>query len=59
VLDLSAVQYLDSAGIAALDSLRRATELRLVVDPSSIIHRGLVITGFDQLIPVYDSVPPP
>jgi anti-anti-sigma factor len=56
VLDLSAAQYLDSAGIAMLDMLRRATSLRLVLSPESIVMRAITVTGFDQLIPIFPSV---
>src|SRR5205823_5924749 len=47
VLDLSAAYYLDSAGIAMLDVLRRTTNLSLVLAPESIVTRALTITGFD------------
>ncbi len=56
MLDLSAAQYLDSAGIAMLDMLRRATSLRLVLSPESIVTRALTVTGFDQLIPIFPSM---
>jgi anti-anti-sigma factor len=56
VLDLSAAQYLDSAGIAMLDVLRRATSLRLVLSPESIVTRAITVTGFDQLIPIFPSL---
>jgi anti-anti-sigma factor len=56
VFDLSAAQYLDSAGIAMLDMLRRATTLRLVLSPESIVTRALTVTGFDQLIPIFPTM---
>jgi len=56
VLDLSAAQYLDSAGIAMLDMLRRTTNLRLVLSPESIVTRALTVTGFDQLIPIFPTL---
>jgi anti-anti-sigma factor len=56
VLDLSAARYLDSAGIAMLDMLRRTTSLRLILSPESIVKRALTITGFDQLIPIFPSM---
>lgn len=55
VLDLRDVDYLDSAGIAMLESLRRATELRLVLDRGSIVERAITIVGFDQVLAVYPS----
>jgi anti-anti-sigma factor len=55
VLDLSGVDYLDSAGIAMLDTLRRARRLTLVIEEASIVARAVAIVGFDQLIPVWPS----
>jgi anti-anti-sigma factor len=56
VIDLVDVRYLDSAGIAMLDQLRRSSELRLVVPQRSIIHRTMEIVGFDQVVPIFASV---
>jgi anti-anti-sigma factor len=56
VLDLRGTEYLDSAGIAMLEALRRVTDLRLVYDRLSIVGRAIAIVGFDQVLAVYDSV---
>ena len=56
VIDLVDVQYLDSAGIAMLDALRRTCDLQLVVPEHSTIHRTMAIVGFDQLVPIFPSV---
>lgn len=56
VLDLRDTQYLDSAGIAMLESLRRTTDLRLVYDRVSIVGRAISIVGFDQVLAVYETV---
>jgi anti-anti-sigma regulatory factor len=56
VLDLRDTEYLDSAGIAMLESLRRTTDLRLVYDRVSIVGRAISIVGFDQVLAVYESV---
>ncbi len=56
VLDLRDTEYLDSAGIAMLDSLRRVTDLRIVLTAQSIVERALTIAGFAQLVSVFDSV---
>jgi anti-sigma B factor antagonist len=56
VLDLRDTQYLDSAGIAMLEALRRVTDLRLVYDRVSIVGRAISIVGFDQVLAVFDSV---
>ncbi len=56
VFDLSSAEYLDSAGIAMLDTLRHVTDLRLVVAPGSIISRAFGVTGLDQLIPTFSKV---
>jgi anti-sigma B factor antagonist len=56
VLDLSDVRYLDSAGMTVLDTVRRTTDLRLVVPPGTTIARSLDITGMTDLINTYPSV---
>jgi anti-anti-sigma factor len=56
VLDLREAEYLDSAGIAMLEALRRATDLRLVYDRASIVGRAISIVGFEQVLAVYESV---
>src|SRR5689334_16075374 len=53
VLDLRDTEYLDSAGIAVLEALRRTTDLRLVYDRISIVGRAISIVGFDQVLAVY------
>jgi anti-anti-sigma factor len=56
VLDLAGTEYLDSAGIAMLETLRRSTDLRVVFDPMSIVGRAVTIVGFDQVLAIYPSV---
>jgi anti-anti-sigma factor len=56
IIDLSDVQYIDSAGMAAIDTLRGATELYMIAPRSSIVRRALQIVGFDQLVPVFDRL---
>jgi anti-sigma B factor antagonist len=56
IVDLTAVRYLDSAGIAMLDAVRRRTEVRLVIARNSTIARALEITGLTQLMNTYPSV---
>jgi anti-anti-sigma factor len=51
ILDLTATEYFDSAGIAMLDTLRHSTELRIRVAPRSIAGRVLSISGMDRIIP--------
>jgi anti-sigma B factor antagonist len=60
VVDLSAVAFLDSAGLAVLhSSARRMAELsgglRLVVTPQSVVYRALDISGLTRVIPTYPS----
>ncbi|HEV7525164.1 MAG TPA: STAS domain-containing protein [Acidimicrobiia bacterium] len=54
-VDLSAAEYLDSAGIAMFEALRHDTALRLVVAPGSIVSRALAIAGLDQLVTTSQS----
>jgi anti-anti-sigma factor len=56
VVDLSEVAYLDSAGMAMLEQVRRSSELVLVVPEESVVHRAMVIVGFDQLARMVPSV---
>jgi len=56
ILALDDVQYLDSAGMAAIETLRGSSTLRIVVPRHSVIRRALEIVGFDQLIPVFERL---
>jgi anti-anti-sigma factor len=55
-LDLSDVQYFDSAGMAAIERLRTTTKLQIIAPEGSIVRRGLEITGFDQLVPIVERL---
>ena len=60
VVDMSATEFCDSAGVNALvRAFKRAaangTEMRLVV-PDRNIQRILALTGIDRLIDIYPSV---
>jgi len=57
VLDLSGLEYIDSAGLAVLSRLsRRMTDrggaLRLVVPDTATVRRTLTIAGVDAVLPV-------
>jgi anti-sigma B factor antagonist len=58
VVDLSGVEYLDSAGLAVLDTSAREMHalggtLRLIVTEGSIVVRALRISGLSQTIPTF------
>ncbi len=58
VVDLSGVEYLDSAGLAVLDTSAREMHaqggaLRLVVSEDSIVTRALRISGVSEMIPTF------
>ena len=58
VVDLTAVRYLDSAGInllfdVAVDLRERQQELHVVVPPTSPILRAIAITGLDRAVPTH------
>jgi anti-sigma B factor antagonist len=58
VVDLSGVEYLDSAGLAVLDTSAREMHaqggaLRLVVSEDSIVTRALRISGLSETIPTF------
>ena len=61
VLDLSGVRYLDSAGLRLLFTVNRRLEdrqqsLRLVVPPTALISRVLVLSGVAASVRVFPSV---
>ena len=60
ILDLSALGFMDSAGMQVLMSVRALLNVRggtlALVSPQPAAARILELTGADQLIPVYDSV---
>ena len=61
VVDLSRVELLDSAGLAALTRARQLatttdTPLRLVVDHARPVIRPLQITGMDQWLELHHTV---
>jgi anti-anti-sigma factor len=56
ILVLDDVQYIDSEGMAAIDTLRSSSTLYIVTPRQSIVRRALDIVGFDQLIPVFDRL---
>jgi anti-anti-sigma factor len=60
-VDLSGLDYLDSAGLAVLSRLAgrltaAAGVLRLVVPPGAIVGRTLSVSGLASAIPVYETV---
>jgi anti-anti-sigma factor len=63
VVDLSAVRYLDSAGIAMLfDVARRLAEhdqrLTMVVPTTSLVRRSLQASGWPSVVAVLESLDP-
>lgn len=61
VVDLRAVVYLDSAGLAVLDTSAREMaalggSLRLVVDEASVVFRALEISGLSATIPTFQTL---
>jgi anti-sigma B factor antagonist len=59
VVDLVAVDFLDSSGIACLVRARallgRDDRALALVCPPGSVRRVLELTGIDELVPVYDS----
>ena len=60
VADLTDLAFLDAAGIHALVDARTALarrQKRLVLSsPQKIVTRALILTGTEQLIPIYPSL---
>lgn len=59
VIDLSAVTFLNSSGLAILAQAHAAggqgTAVRVVATEKSLAHRAITLTGLDQLLPVFTS----
>jgi anti-sigma B factor antagonist len=59
VVDLSAVDFLDSCGISCLVRARallgREDRQLILVCPPGIVRRALELTGIDELVPLYGS----
>ena len=60
VLDLSAVDFMDSTGLKVLMTIQRRAELAggsfAVAGAPRVVRRLLAVTGLDQSIPVHDTV---
>ncbi len=56
ILAFDDVQYIDSAGMAAIETLRNSSALYIVVPNHSAVRRALEIVGFDQLIPFFERL---
>lgn len=56
ILAFDDVQYVDSAGMAAIETLRNSSALYIVAPKHSLVRRALEIVGFDQLIPVFERL---
>jgi anti-anti-sigma factor len=56
ILVVDDVQYMDSAGMAAIEKLRGSTALTIVVPEDSIVRRSLEVVGFHQLLPVFERL---
>jgi anti-sigma B factor antagonist len=62
VLDLTAVDYLDSSGVHLLVQLRhrlttRRQALHLAVRPDSVVREVLDVTDLPSIVPVHADVP--
>lgn len=61
VLDLTAVTFLGSAGLAVLvgavrEAGRQHASLRIVADNTRPVLRPIEVTGLDSVLPVYNTV---
>jgi anti-anti-sigma factor len=56
ILAFDDVQYIDSAGMAAIEMLRNSSALYIVAPKHSLVRRALEIVGFDQLVPVFERL---
>jgi anti-anti-sigma factor len=56
ILAFDDVQYIDSAAMAAIETLRGSSALYIVASEDSIVRRALEIVGFDQLLPIVNRL---
>ena len=61
VFDLSAISFLDSAGLASLvnvlkNARREGGNVRLILPASETARRTLILTKFDQVFDVFEDV---
>ena len=56
VLDISRVDYLDSAAFAAVHRMTAVVPVRLVLAPSATVYRAVTVAGLDRMAPTYDTV---
>ena len=55
VIDLAALEYVDSSGLGMLERFARKIAVQLVVPDDAVISRTLAVTGLDQIVPVFTS----
>jgi len=56
VVDFNALEYIDSAGIAALELLARETNCRIVIADDATVYQTLDIVRFNAGNPLYDTL---
>jgi anti-sigma B factor antagonist len=62
IADMTSTVFCDSSGVRALfhanlEAMSRTVPLRLAISPDSAVWRVLRLTGANQVIPIYPSVP--
>lgn len=56
VLDISRIDYLDSAAFAAVHRMTAALPVRLVLAPSATVFRAVMVAGLDRMAPTYPTL---
>jgi anti-anti-sigma factor len=56
VIDLNALEYVDSAGIAALEHLTRDTTCKIVIANDATVYHTLSIVRFNTGNPLYETL---
>lgn len=56
VLDISPIEYLDSAAFAAVHRMTAVVPVRLVLAPTAMVYRAVMVAGLDRMAPTYDTV---
>ena len=56
VVDLNELEYIDSAGIAALERTTNDLECRIAISHDATVYQTLHVVGFNEGHDLYDSV---
>ncbi|HZR13109.1 MAG TPA: STAS domain-containing protein [Acidimicrobiia bacterium] len=56
VLDMSRVEYLDSAAFAAIQRIAAVVPVKLAVARTATVYRAVIVAGLDRMAPTFETV---